>query len=59
MATASVNNTAAAGRTEEEVAAKVMLNAKRQGVEDYFLKLFETTKKEIQSSKLGKLLARF
>jgi transcriptional regulator len=33
-----------AGSTEEEVAAKVMLNAKRQGLEEYFSKLFETAK---------------
>lgn len=31
-----------AGNTEEEVAAKVMLNAKRQGLEEYFSKLFAT-----------------
>ena len=29
------------GRTEEEIAAEVMLKAKRQNVEEYFLKLFE------------------
>lgn len=36
----------AAGSTEEEIAAKVMLNAKRQGVDAYFSKLLETAKKK-------------
>lgn len=33
-----------AGRTEDEINTKVMLNAKRQGVDEYFSKLFEMTK---------------
>lgn len=35
-----------AGRTEDEIAAKVLLNAKRQGVYDYFSKLFDKAKNE-------------
>ena len=35
-----------AGRPEDEIAAKVLLNAKRQGVDDYFSKLFEKAKSE-------------
>jgi hypothetical protein len=35
-----------AGRPEDEIAAKVMLNAKRQGVDDYFSKLFKKAKNE-------------
>lgn len=33
-----------AGATQEEVVTKVMLNAKRQGVDVYFSKLFEIAK---------------
>ena len=36
----------AAGSTEEEIAAKIMLNATRQGVEVYFSKLLESAKKK-------------
>lgn len=32
------------GRPEPEIIAKVMINAKRQGVEGYFSKLFEKAK---------------
>ena len=35
-----------AGRPEDEIAAKVLLNAKRQGIDDYFSKLFEKAKNE-------------
>ena len=35
-----------AGRPEDEIAAEVLLNAKRQGVDDYFSKLFEKAKNE-------------
>ena len=35
-----------AGRAEEEIVEKVMLNANRQGVGDYFLKLFAKAKTE-------------
>ncbi len=35
-----------AGRPEDEITAKVMLNAKRQGVDDYFSKLFEKASNE-------------
>ncbi|WP_305986461.1 hypothetical protein [Roseibium sp. MMSF_3544] len=33
-----------AGSPEGEIAEKIMLNAKRQGVESYFLELFEKAK---------------
>ena len=32
------------GKTEKEIFGKVMINAKRQGVEEYFSKLFEMAK---------------
>ena len=35
-----------AGSPEDEIAAKVMLNAKRQGVDDYFSKIFKKARNE-------------
>ncbi len=35
-----------ASRPEDEIATKVMLNAKRQGVDNYFAKLFKTAKNQ-------------
>ncbi|MBB3992759.1 transcriptional regulator [Sulfitobacter undariae] len=35
-----------AGSSADEIAEKVMLNAKRHGADDYFSKLFEKAKKQ-------------